>query len=82
MSTKAMAKLDVHTIGKANPHLFFVEAPQPLPRYGGKRSRWDVVAVTRTEADIMARLKEHSTPHRETTKFYDKHGGEDVGDGW
>ena len=39
MSTKAMAKLDVHTIGKANPHLFFVEVPQPLPRYGGKRSR-------------------------------------------
>ena len=47
-----------------------------------QRSRWDVVAVTRTEADIIARLKEHSTPHRETTKFYDKHGGEDVGDGW
>ena len=46
------------------------------------RSRWDVVAVARTEADIMARLKELSTPHRETTKFYDKHGDEDVGDGW
>ena len=37
--------------------------------------------MARTEADIMALLKEHST-HRETTKFYDKHGGEYVGDGW
>ena len=42
---------------------------------------WDFVAMARTEADIMALLKEHST-HRETTKFYDKHGGEYVGDGW
>ena len=26
-------------------------------------------------------MKRH-TPHRPATKYYDKYGGEDVGDGW
>ena len=47
-----------------------------------KRSRWKVIAVAGTEADIKDALRRHSMPHRETVKYYDEYGGEDCGGGW
>lgn len=47
-----------------------------------RRGQWVQIELARTEAEIKEAMKRHSTPHRPTTKYYDKYGGEDAGDGW
>ena len=57
-----------------------------MPRRWFNPSHWEVIATATNEADIKDALRRHSTPHRPphrpTTKYYDKHGDEDVGGGW
>jgi hypothetical protein len=53
-----------------------------VPRRWFKPGHWDRIGTYSNEAGAVAAMKARGNPHRPNTKYYDRHGGEDVGTGW